>query len=45
MIREATNKGLAVGSERFKQEIERLSGLRVTERRRGPKPEKVEFLL
>ena len=44
-IREATAKGLAVGSERFKQEIERLSGLRVTERRRGPKPKKTEFFL
>lgn len=38
MIREATNKGLSVGSERFKQKIERLSGLRVTEKRKGPKP-------
>ena len=45
MIREATNKGLAVGSEQFKQEIERLSGLRVTERKRGPKPKTEEFLL
>lgn len=45
MIREATNKGLAVGSERFKREIERLSGLRVTERRRGPKPKTGEFFL
>ena len=45
MIREATAKGLAVGSERFKQEIERLSGLRVTARRRGPKPKNREFLL
>ena len=45
MIREATAKGLAVGNERFKQEIERLSGLRVTERRRGPKPKKREFFL
>jgi len=45
MIREATNKGLAVGSEWFKQEIERLSGLRVTEKRLGPRSKKEEFLL
>jgi len=45
LIREATNKGLAVGSDRFKAEIERLSGLRVTEKKRGPKPKKDEFLL
>ena len=36
MIRQATNKGLAIGSKRFAREIERLTGLRVTERQRGP---------
>lgn len=47
LIREATNKGLAIGNDRFKQEIERLSGRRVTEKKRGPKPksESEEFLL
>lgn len=45
MIREATAKGLAIGSDRFKLEIQRLSGLRVTARRRGPKPKKREFFL
>ena len=37
MIREATNKGLAIGDDRFKCEIEKLSGRRVTELKRGPK--------
>ncbi|MFA7555352.1 MAG: transposase [Spongiibacteraceae bacterium] len=37
-IREASNKGLALGSERFKQEVEELSGRRVTAMKRGPKP-------
>ena len=30
LIRAATNKGLAIGSDRFKQEVERLSGRRVS---------------
>ncbi|WP_411991490.1 transposase [Agarivorans sp. DSG3-1] len=34
-IRQATHKGLALGSEQFKQEIETLTGLRVTEGMRG----------
>ncbi|GDY27124.1 transposase [Agarivorans sp. Toyoura001] len=34
-IRQATHKGLALGSEQFKQEIETLTGLRVTEGIRG----------
>lgn len=37
MIRKATNKGLAIGNDRFKQEVERLSGRRVIELKRGPK--------
>jgi putative transposase len=36
-IRQSTNKGMALGNKRFKQEIERLSGRRVTELKRGPK--------
>lgn len=36
-IRVATNKGLALGSERFKLQIEALTGRRVTARKRGPK--------
>ena len=39
-------RGMALGSERFKSEIERLAGRRVVPMKRGPKPkEKVEFLL
>ena len=47
LIRVATNKGLAIGNDRFKKEVELLSGRRVTEKKRGPKPRaKVdEFLL
>lgn len=37
-IRSSCNKGLALGSKRFKYEIEELSGRRVTEKARGPKP-------
>ena len=44
-IREATNKNLAVGSARIKHEIKGLGGLRITGKRRGPKPKKDEFLL
>ena len=36
-IRAATNKGLALGSERFKAQVEALTGRRVTARKRGPK--------
>ena len=36
-IRDASNKGLALGNDRFKQEIEALSGRRVTALKRGPK--------
>jgi putative transposase len=34
-IRKATNKGLAIGSKLFKENIEALSGKRVIERKRG----------
>lgn len=37
-IRAAANKGLALGNDRFKEEIELLSGRRVTPLKRGPKP-------
>ena len=37
-IRTVTNKGIALGNDRFKLEIEKLSGRRVTELKRGPKP-------
>lgn len=37
-IRNASNKGLALGNNRFKQEIEKLTGRRLTELKRGPKP-------
>jgi putative transposase len=36
-IRAATNQGLALGSERFKAQVEALTGRRVTARKRGPK--------
>lgn len=39
-IRVASNKGMALGSDKFKQEIEALSGRRVTPKKRGPKPRK-----
>ena len=39
------NKGLEVGSEQFKQEIERVSPVRVTEKRRGSRSKKEAFLL
>ena len=38
LIRAATNKELVIGCERFRIEIERLSGRRVTELKRGRKP-------
>jgi putative transposase len=37
-IRESTNMGLALGNDRFKQEIEKLTGRRVRSLKRGPKP-------
>ena len=39
-IRHASNKGMALGNDRFKQEVEKLSGRRVTSLKRGPKPKK-----
>jgi len=37
-IRNAANQGMALGNERFKTEIEALSGRRVVRLKRGPKP-------
>jgi len=37
-IRDASNKGLALGNDRFKWEIEMLSGRRVRLMKRGPRP-------
>lgn len=37
-IRTSTNKGMALGNQRFKDEVEALSGRRVTPGKRGPKP-------
>jgi len=45
LIREATNKGLIIGGDRFKDEIEQLTERRVRESKRGPKPRLKEFLL
>ena len=36
-IRQATNQGMALGNDRFKAEIERLTGRRVKPLRSGPK--------
>ncbi|MDH5654237.1 MAG: transposase [Gammaproteobacteria bacterium] len=47
-IRQSTNQGMALGNDRFKQEIERLTGRRVRPLKRGPKPKRKieeEFLL
>lgn len=37
-VRNAANQGMALGNERFRKEIELLSGRRVTQLKRGPKP-------
>ncbi len=39
-IRDAGNQGMVLGNDRFKQEVERLSGRRVTPLKRGPKSRK-----
>ena len=48
-IRHATNKGLALGNDKFMHEIEQLTGRRVKPLKRGPKPKvrgcDSEFLL
>ena len=37
-IRQASNQGMALGNDKFKEEIARLAGRRVTTIKRGPKP-------
>jgi putative transposase len=47
-IRQTTQQGMVLGSDRFKQEVEQLSGRRVRTLKRGPKPKQQsgeEFLL
>ena len=47
-IRQATQQGMVLGGDRFKQEVERLAGRRATTLTRGPKPKHKgngEFLL
>jgi len=47
-IRNSSNSGMALGSDRFKQEIEALTWGRVTALKRGPKPKIIDnkwFLL
>ena len=41
-IRHCTNKGLTLGDSRFKQEIETLTGQRVTPRKAG-RPKKTDY--
>ncbi|MCS7485713.1 hypothetical protein UA24_04305, partial [Marinomonas sp. BSi20414] len=40
-IRSATHSDMALGNERFKEEIEKLTGRRVTPMQRGRKPKSV----
>ena len=44
-IRTATNKGLVLGNDIFKDAVEELTGRRVRPQKRGPKTDKKEFLL
>jgi len=45
-IQQVTNQGMALGSERFKMEIEQLAGRRVNPKKRGPKAKDAKgFLL
>ncbi len=37
-IRQATNQGMALGNDRFKEQIEQLTGRRMKPLKRGPKP-------
>tara|TARA_R110001632_G_scaffold233172_1_gene378360 strand:- start:1824 stop:2525 length:702 start_codon:yes stop_codon:yes gene_type:complete len=41
-IRSATHSDMALGNERFKEEIEKLTGRRVTPRKRGRKPSQMD---
>jgi hypothetical protein len=40
-IRYATNKGLVLGTEKLKSEVEALTGKRVLPHNRGPKPQSI----
>jgi len=44
-IRQATNTGMALGNDRFKMEVERLTGRRVYHLKRGPKPKESKLFL
>ena len=51
-VRNALNKGLALGTEKFRNEVEAISGHRLRHLKPGPKPKKkkqnesnAEFLL
>lgn len=44
-IRQATNKGMALGNDRFRDEIEKLTERRVTPMKWGPKPKNKEAFL
>jgi putative transposase len=39
-IRDALNTGLVLGNDRFRQEVEKLTGQRLHRLKRGPKPKK-----
>lgn len=41
-IRQASNQGMALGNDRFKQDIARLAGRRVTTLKRGPKARRMD---
>ena len=41
-IRNATQSNMALGDERFKEEIEALTGRRVTPKKRGRKPSQMD---
>lgn len=41
-VRSATHSDMALGNERFKEEIEKLTGRRVTPRKRGRKPSQTD---
>jgi putative transposase len=41
-IRRSVNQGMVLGNDRFKEEVERLSGRRVETLKRGPKPKRTK---
>ena len=42
LIRHSVNKGIALGNDRFRMEIERLTGIRQLHAKRGRKPKKTK---